>query len=286
MVVQERQFAVNGYRLAAKEWHKGEAIPVIALHGWLDNAASFDELAPLLKQCHIIALDLPGHGLSDHKHEQASYNIWDDLRDILAVADSMGWQQFHLLGHSRGAIMSVLLAAAVPERITSMLLLDAVFPPPFNIEESPQLLGRYLRGYNAFKTKNRPSYDSVEQALASRLKAMPMGEAGARKIVERGSMKTEKGIEWRTDSRLTLSSAVKFSEAHIEAMMKAVNCPNLVILAKQGAVLKLNTLERLECYPQFNYHLLAGGHHFHMDEAVAEISELASEFFASHHTVE
>lgn len=284
--MQERQFAVNGYKLAAKEWHKAATIPVIALHGWLDNAASFDELAPRLTQCHIVALDLPGHGLSDHKHEQASYNIWDDLRDILAVADTMGWQQFHLLGHSRGAIMSVLLAAAVPERISSMLLLDAVFPPPFKVEESPQLLGRYLRGYNAFKSKNRPSYDNFEQALASRLKAMPMSEAGARKIVERGSITTAKGVEWRTDSRLTLSSAVKFSEAHTDAMMKAVSCPNLVILAKQGAVLKFNTLERLQRYPHFNYHLLAGGHHFHMEAAVVEISQLAAEFFVSHHTVE
>ena len=44
MQAVERKFAVNGYHLAAREWHAGATHRVIACHGWLDNAASFDVL--------------------------------------------------------------------------------------------------------------------------------------------------------------------------------------------------------------------------------------------------
>ena len=48
---------------------------IIALHGWLDNAASFIELAALLNQYYIIALDFPGHGLTVINHDQKQFHF-------------------------------------------------------------------------------------------------------------------------------------------------------------------------------------------------------------------
>ena len=44
----ERRFYVNDRLMAARCWHDSNKPPLLALHGWLDNAASFDLLAPQL----------------------------------------------------------------------------------------------------------------------------------------------------------------------------------------------------------------------------------------------
>jgi hypothetical protein len=45
----ERTLAVNGLRLACKFWGEPDALPTLALHGWLDNAASFDAIGQQLR---------------------------------------------------------------------------------------------------------------------------------------------------------------------------------------------------------------------------------------------
>ena len=273
----EKRFQVNAYQLAAKEWHAGAEIKIIALHGWLDNANSFDALAPLLPQCHIVALDAPGHGYSDHKQQQGTYNIWDDLLDILAVADEMGWEQFHLLGHSRGAIMSVLLAAAMPERVASMILLDGVFPPKFDIAKSPELLADFLKGYRNPNNK-MPSYTTLEAAVEARLKVTDMSETAVRKIVERGVKEVGGKFQWVADPKLRLASAIKLSDEHVDAFVKAINLPNLALLAEKGLVAWEDPVTRLKNYPQINYEVLPGGHHFHMENQVGVIAEKINTF--------
>jgi pimeloyl-ACP methyl ester carboxylesterase len=134
---RELRFTVNGMNFAAQEWGDSTQLPVLALHGWLDNAASFFALAPRLKNLHIVALDMAGHGQSEHRPGQMAYTPWDDINDILAVADHFGWERFVLLGHSRGAIIGTLAAGTFPERFIALglvyyLSLRARRKPPNN----------------------------------------------------------------------------------------------------------------------------------------------------------
>ena len=99
---------------------------VLALHGWLDNAASFVPLAPLLQGIELVAPDLPGHGRSVHLPQGADYSFAGAVNSVLDIADALGWERFALLGHSMGAGIGSLVAAACPQRVERFVAIEAL----------------------------------------------------------------------------------------------------------------------------------------------------------------
>ena len=79
-------------RIAALRWGEPGMPRVLALHGWLDNAASFVPLAPHLPGIDLVAIDLPGHGHSAHLPPGADYSFALAMHNVLDVADALGWE--------------------------------------------------------------------------------------------------------------------------------------------------------------------------------------------------
>ncbi|KAG6800186.1 serine hydrolase isoform X3 [Apis mellifera caucasica] len=79
--VEEIQIPVPWGYLSGKWWGPMDQQPIVAIHGWQDNAGTFDKLIPLLpSNVAILAIDLPGHGLSSHLPSgQFYYVFWDGL---------------------------------------------------------------------------------------------------------------------------------------------------------------------------------------------------------------
>ena len=63
--------------------------PLLLLHGWLDNAGSFETMLPYLDQYHVIAVDLPGHGLSQHRSLDAHYHFVDWIYDVSQLIEHL-----------------------------------------------------------------------------------------------------------------------------------------------------------------------------------------------------
>ncbi|HEY4581523.1 MAG TPA: alpha/beta fold hydrolase, partial [Lysobacter sp.] len=112
-------------RLAALRFGHG-GTPVLALHGWLDNAASFLPLSAHLDGVDLVALDLPGHGASAHLPAAAEYTLVNAARAVLCAADALGWPRFSLLGHSMGGAIATLVAAGAPQRVERLALIEAL----------------------------------------------------------------------------------------------------------------------------------------------------------------
>jgi len=274
--MRELKFAVADREMAALASGEPGQTAVLALHGWLDNAESFRPLARQLHDCNLVALDMAGHGLSDRRCADGEYNIWNDLPDILEVVDQLGWRRFELIGHSRGAIVAALFAAARPERVKHLVLLDAWSPRPVELADTAALLGRYLSDRGRLRRKPPRVFDSVEQAVASRTDEMP-GPTSVERIVRRNLKPLNGGWCRRTDARLMGASAFKLTAGHNAAIMSSLTMPVLLILAERGLAARLPEGYEIP----LAYETMAGGHHFHMEESVTELAVRLREFFAT-----
>jgi pimeloyl-ACP methyl ester carboxylesterase len=270
---------INGLKLAGLSWGVPGAQPLLALHGWLDNAASFSVLAPLLSQCHVVAPDLTGHGRSAHRSADAGYQIWDDLPELLGVLDALGWERFSLMGHSRGAIMSCLLASAIPERVERLVLLDGVAPAPVAEEAFPRQLRKFLDDKRYWLQRHNRVYPSIDAAVASRAGTSPPPQT-LRPLLERNLRPCEGGYTWTTDLRLRGASAVKLSRGQVEAVLGALTMPTLLFLAEQG--IGASPEQAREYIRQLAIEQVAGGHHFHMEPGAAIVAARITGFLREH----
>lgn len=258
---------LDGFRISGLHWRGDADLPTLAMHGWLDNAASFIPIAPLLPELDLWAIDMPGHGLTDHRPVHSSYNIWDDLLDILALADALGWSRFNLLAHSRGAIIAHLLAATMPERIGKVLLVDGIWPMAADAKESPVLLRQYLLDQRSDKARRSLVHPSLDHAIKARAKATAFSQDAARLIVERGVEILEQGkVRWRNDPRLLLSSAFKLTLEHVHAFLAAQSVPIKILLASDGFARYPGVEDMLAQYPHILWQVFEGGHHMHMEQ--------------------
>ncbi|WP_263264369.1 alpha/beta hydrolase [Pseudomonas sp. RIT-PI-S] len=257
------------------------APPVIALHGWLDNANSFARLLPRLPGLRVLALDLAGHGLSGHRPAGSLYAPWEYARDVLQVAEQLGWERFSLLGHSMGAIIAAQLAAAMPERVERLALIEGVIPPDAPPANPAQRLGKALREQLAQGSRRKPLYGSRHQAVRARsLSGLPVSESAAQLLADRGLMEVEGGFTWRSDNRLTLTTPMRLEPAQALEIVHQVQCPALLVIAEQGLLAKRNDL--LERLP-FEQVRLPGGHHLHLDDeqGADRVAACINPFFTS-----
>ena len=269
---------VNDLDVAGLSWGDPGASPVLALHGWLDNAASFRLLAPLLAEHHVVALDLTGHGRSDWRCANATYQIWDDLPEILGVVEALGWQDFSVVGHSRGAIISALLAATVPERVRRLVLLDAVMPEPVEEAAFPDQLCRFLEDKSRLQGRRHRVYGTQEEAAASR-RERGLSDAAAQLLAERNLRPCDGGVTWTTDPRLHGASAVKLTAGQIQAVLSRLAMPTLLLLAEErfGRRHEVVGLARRHV-PDLEVATVAGSHHFHMESGVTGVAATLRRF--------
>ncbi len=279
---RELRFDVNGMHFSAQEWGAPDHLPVLALHGWLDNSASFFALAPKLKNLHVVAVDLAGHGRSEHRPGQMAYTPWDDINDLLAIADQLGWKRFAFLGHSRGAIISTLIAGAFPERVLCLGLVEGLLPEPGLPEDAPAQLAKAIAGLRNQLQKSPSIYPDMDVAIKARERGMfPLGYEAAKALTERGVLAQGSGFSWSTDPRLLAPSILRLSREQLAAFVNNISAPVKLLLAKDGLPkLYTNYLQQVAKFPHINYELLEGGHHLHMEQEVGVVAEKLNEFFA------
>ncbi|KTC98278.1 alpha/beta fold hydrolase [Legionella erythra] len=258
---------IPGFTIAYKQWGNPDNPAILALHGWLDNAGSFNLLAPFLaRDFHLIAVDLPGHGLSSHLPPGCHYHFSDGIFTLVNLINAFHLDTIHLLGHSMGACLASLMAGVVPERIRSMALIEAI--GPFSSPEARccEQLAHYARHLNDNSKAERP-YPSLEAAAHARAKRGYLSFEHAAILCERGVRKHEGSYYWRHDRRLIAPTPLRLTEGQILSCLKKIAAKSCLILAEQGFNFDENDIEgRVKAVNNLEVTRLGGGHHLHMEK--------------------
>ncbi len=282
MQTNDCEFDIGGFRLRGKRWGRIGGRPVLALHGWLDNCGSFDFLAPLMPELDLVCLDLAGHGLSDHRNHQGAYNIWQDIGEIFAVADQLGWQQFSLLGHSRGAAIAMLAAGTFPDRITHLGMLDGICPQVGDPRDTPATLAASILGISQQLERKKRFYPTFVDAVKARENGMiSLCHTDALALAERGVAQTEDGYTWLYDNKLLAPSELRMSIEQVDAFVNRIQARRLLILAADSFLLDMKDLVAwLQSHPEIPQVRVPGDHHCHMSAQSELVSHELNRFFA------
>lgn len=237
---------------------------LLCIHGWLDNANSFIPMMPYLPAFDLVAIDLSGHGYSEALPQ--GYSLHEQCYQLTRVIEALGWSDCHLVGHSLGGSIAAMLAVANPDIIQSLTMIDCSGPLS---EEAEQLPGRMRR---ALQDRLRPQrfesrlFANKQEAIEARLKATTMRPSSARLIIDRQLIATDGGYRWRFDARWRYASAQYQTQAQVQAVLSAIACKTLTIMADEGFLAsRADTSTRLGCLQEHEGITLPGHHHLHMD---------------------
>ncbi|TYK64436.1 alpha/beta fold hydrolase [Colwellia echini] len=297
--IEEVSYQLEGLTLTALACGSESHQPVLCLHGYLDNAASF---IPLMQESHllpnkrIIALEWPGHGHSSHRSIGAHYHFVDYVSDLLALFSLNDWPAIDIVAHSMGAMIASAFAAAFPEKVKSLTLIDA-----FGLLCAPEeqttiqlregLLSRHKSMLSAKPPKPTRSF-SLNTAIKARMHVSDLTYEHAALIIQRSLIieqtdlacivsddKVSELYRWRSDPRLRFISPYRLSLAQGQQLFSDIKCPIQLIYGDKGMKMVVTGLTHFSATDNKAATIkLTGGHHVHMEQSKA-LASLLNSFF-------
>lgn len=270
MMRQDTYRDIADGHIAAIEYGNAETaeISVVFLHGWLDNAASFESvMVELHKQhsdLHLCAIDFPGHGLSSRKNDGHFYPFHDYIDDVYQYLVKLSPNRLVLVGHSLGALVASCYSAAFPEQVTGLVQIEGYGP----LAESPQNTVSRLRegvlSRQRIRRKPTRAMQSVQEAIDRRAKVNQIDASLIAPIIHRGVTETDTGYEWKHDVNLQSQSLYRMSQQHADVFRQHIRCPQLIILGEQGFSYLQSFQHDVSDFSQVE--MIEGGHHCHLQD--------------------
>lgn len=277
-------------------WNDKSTKPFLMLHGWQDNAGTFDRLIPLLpKQFSYLAIDLPGHGLSSQIPNGMQYHTIDKLHTINYILKEYNWDRISLIGHSLGSIVSFMFTSVFPSKVDFIVGIDALKPMAFDSNKVAHMLEEKVEDFMIADMRNQeksepPAYP-IEEMVDKMVKATrgSVTKDAARFLLKRNIKHSEKHpgkFYFARDNRLKHNFSPSFSQDLSIELAKRINCPYMFIKAKHSPYYEKKeyheeVVEVLKHNKNFEYHMVDSTHHLHLTEP-EKVAGLISNFICKH----
>lgn len=266
------------------------------MHGWQDNAGSFDRLIPLLPRNHAyLAIDLPGHGLSSRIPDGMQYHTVDNLYIINHLCKEYNWDKISIIGHSLGSILGFIQSSVFPSKVDILIGIDALKPMVFDPVIASSILEDRVENFiladqrNQMKTEP-PAYhlDEMIEKWCSATNGSVTKEVVSY-LMKRNIQRSDKYPEkyyFTRDTRIKYSFGANFPQEVSVELAKRINMPYLFIKAKNSPYYEKKAYHEevvkvLRENPKFEYHMVESTHHVHLTEP-EKVSGIISEFIKKH----
>lgn len=249
----------------------------------------------LPKDISILALDLPGHGLSSRIPDGMAYHSNDNLFFLNYLCKEYNWDKISIIGHSMGSVLGFVFASVFPERVEMLIGIDALKPHIQNPAKIPKFLEDRVDSFMLADQRNQeksepPAYTYEE--LVDRLSSGTYGSVTKETcpfLLKRAIKRSEKhpGKYFFTrDSRLKYSYGTNFSQDVSIELAKRLNMPYLFIKASNSPYYERKqyfdeVIEILQKSEKFEFHTIDSTHHLHLTEPET-IAPLINNFIAKH----
>lgn len=255
--------------------------PVLALHGWQDNAGTFDLLVPLLPaHISVLCIDLPGHGLSSHLPDGCYYNSLDNVIVLLMIMKAYKWRKLYLMAHSMSAILGFVFASFYPDKMGMLIGIEGMKPHQRSSVDTVRKFGDRFDKFISEDERHRcienepPSYtfdETIERIYNGTFQSIDRDLCKfmlARNV--RRSTKYPDRYYFGRDRRLKFyNDTVADHETYME-MARAITCPYLFIKSRHTWSFEDDryhneVLQILLSKNNFTYFECDGTHHVHMN---------------------
>ncbi len=285
----DRQRVVDsaGLRIAVHEWGNEAAPPLLLAHGGMDFARTYDVFAPMLADAgfRVVSWDHRGHGDSEHA---ALYSWEGDLRDALAVFDSVSPHAVPVVGHSKGGSLMLQLADALPHRVSHLINLDGLPSrrsfPDVSDHQRTKLLAQELTGWldhrrRLVDAQRRPG--TLDELADRRGRMNPrLDRDWLRYLVSVGARLDPDGWRWKIDPTIRFGGFGPWRPEWSMMRLPDIGVPVLAVLGTEPDPLGWGTLPAdvmSHMPPGGRLEVLEGAGHFLHIEQPAAVAALVVE---------
>jgi pimeloyl-ACP methyl ester carboxylesterase len=229
------------HRLKLQFWDWGrEGKPVMLLvHGGLDHARSWDWVARALRNdFHVYALDLRGHGNSAWA-PGALYSVAEHVLDLSGLADIVQGFPVHIMGHSLGAVVSLVYSGIYPDRVKKVVAIEGVgLPPVRRLDQTPpaERMRQWIEKVRGAEQRTPHSYPDLASAVARMKEANPfLSDEVARHLTLHGTNWNADGsMIWKFDNFARLGAPYGMNVAEMSAVLGCIQCPVLLFWGRES----------------------------------------------------
>ncbi len=276
---------INGKRLAIYRWGSPRKPPLLLIHGWMDSAACFDEVAEILSaRYHVVGFDLHGFGRSSHTPLKSGYHFHAHLADVHAViCQVIKAEKVTVFGHSMGGNIAMYFTGMFPERVKQLVCVEGWGLPDGDRVETVAKFRKWVLAC-AHVTKPR-TYKKLSDYLERLAKSAPRATPAMLKHQSSHLIrKTKSGYVLRADVAHFMPEPDVYNAADFERFVAAVSSPTLLIYGSETAYtwghgLLKKTQELLRGRQQTK--IIEGAGHMMHYEAPRALAELVLDFLKS-----